>query len=52
LILAYPGGGGRLLLSLRFTLTNQQLVQWLMCLLVLAAPLCVGGYKRVANTAK
>lgn len=52
LILAYPGGGGRLLLSLRFTLTNQQLVQWLMCLLVLAAPLCVGGYKSVANTAK
>ncbi|MDD5271369.1 MAG: exo-beta-1,3-glucanase [Methylovulum sp.] len=40
LILAYPGWGGRLALSLRFTLTNRQLAQWLMCLLVLAAPLC------------
>ncbi len=40
LILAYPGWGERLALSLRFTLTNRQLAQWLMCLLVLTAPLC------------
>jgi hypothetical protein len=38
LILAYPGFGERLFLSLRFTLTNLQLMQWLVCVGILALP--------------
>lgn len=43
LLLAYPEAGKRLLVSLRFTLTNQQLLQWLGCLWVLSLPLVWGG---------
>ncbi|MDD2723066.1 MAG: exo-beta-1,3-glucanase [Methylovulum sp.] len=45
LILAYPELGKRLLVSLSFTLTNQQLAQWLICLVILALPLLVDRNK-------
>jgi len=45
LILAYPDFSKRLLTSFNFTLTNQQLLLWLICLLILALPLLVGRKK-------
>jgi len=41
LILAYPEFGKRLATSLSFTMGNIQLVQWLLCLVVLALPFAV-----------
>jgi exo-beta-1,3-glucanase (GH17 family) len=38
LILAYPEFAKRFFVSMKFTLTNQQLVHWLFCLTVLALP--------------
>lgn len=39
IILAYPEFGKRFVVAMTFTLTNQQLMHWLFCLVVLALPL-------------
>ena len=49
LIEAYPGFGERLFTSLSFTLTNCQLITWLLCLTVPLVPFWISG--RLANQA-
>lgn len=44
-ILAYPDVTQRLQMALSYTLTNDQLLIWLACLILLAVPFWVGGLK-------
>ncbi len=45
-ILAYPDFGQRLYWAVIFTMTNQQLLEWLLCLAVLAIPLLLSICKK------
>jgi exo-beta-1,3-glucanase (GH17 family) len=49
LILEYPDTMARLWVSLQFTLTNGQLVTWLLALVILAVPFLLGDSKKVAT---
>jgi exo-beta-1,3-glucanase (GH17 family) len=49
-ILAYPDVGERLYWAVIFTLTNQQLLEWLLCLTVLAIPLLLSICKKSRET--
>ncbi|MBL6987606.1 MAG: exo-beta-1,3-glucanase [Methylobacter sp.] len=45
-ILAYPGVIERIRVALVFSVTNYQLLEWLMCLFVLSLPLLINGNKK------
>ena len=49
-ILAYPDFGERLYWAVIFTMTNQQLLEWLFCLVILALPLLLSICKKPRET--
>jgi hypothetical protein len=49
-ILAYSDFGERLYWAVIFTMTNQQLLEWLFCLVILALPLLLSICKKPRET--